>query len=79
VTIDRACELLAERRNADPTARRAPAKKAVKKAVKKAPAKKAAAKKATKKTTGGTGRGAKGQGADQSATNADLISRLSGE
>ncbi len=95
VTIDRACELLAERRNADPTARRAPAKKAAKKAVKKAPAKKAAAKKApakkagvkkataakkaTKKTTGGTGRGAKGQGADQSATNADLISRLSGE
>jgi DNA topoisomerase-1 len=90
VTIDRACELLAERRNADPTARRAPAKKAAKKSVKKAPAKKAAAKKAgvkkataakkaTKKTTGGTGRGAKGQGADQSATNADLISRLSGE
>ncbi|MSY31700.1 MAG: DNA topoisomerase I, partial [Actinobacteria bacterium] len=91
VTIDRACELLAERRNADPTARRAPAKKAAKKAVKKAPAKKAAAKKApankagvkkataTKKATGGTGRGAKGQGADQSATNADLISRLSGE
>jgi DNA topoisomerase-1 len=90
VTIDRACELLAERRNADPTARRAPAKKAAKKAVKKAAAKKApakkagvkkatAAKKATKKATGGTGRGAKGQGADQSATNADLISRLSGE
>jgi DNA topoisomerase-1 len=90
VTIDRACELLAERRNADPTARRAPAKKAAKKAVKKAPAKKApakkagvkkatAAKKVTKKATGGTGRGAKGQGADQSATNADLISRLSGE
>jgi topoisomerase IA-like protein len=28
ISFDRACELLAERRNADPTARRAPAKKA---------------------------------------------------
>jgi DNA topoisomerase-1 len=92
VSLDRACELLAERRNADPSTRRAPAKKAVKKATaakktaaKKAPAKKAgakkatAAKKATKKATGGTGRGAKGQGVDQSATNADIVSRLSGE
>ena len=91
VTLDRACELLAERRNADPSARRTPAKKAAKKTVKKAPAAKkapakkapakkaTAAKKATKKTTGGTGRGAKGQGADLSATNADLLNRLSGE
>ena len=91
VTLDRACELLAERRNADPSARRTPAKKAAKKTVKKAPAAKkapakkapakkaTAAKKATKKTPGGTGRGAKGQGADLSATNADLLNRLSGE
>lgn len=54
ISLDRACELLAERRNAEPrsSVRRAPAKKAAKKAtakkaVKKAAAKKGAAKKAT--------------------------------
>ncbi len=54
ISLDRACELLAERRNADPSTRRRPVKKAAKKTVKKtakktakAPAKKAVAKKAT--------------------------------
>jgi len=56
ISLDRACELLAERRNADPSTRtRRPVKKAAKKTAKKAtkksatkaPAKKAAAKKAT--------------------------------
>jgi DNA topoisomerase-1 len=54
ISLDRACELLAERRNAEPSTR---FRKASKRATKKAPAKKAAkktvkkAKKATKKTT----------------------------
>ena len=45
ITLDRASELLAERRNADPSTRRPPAKKAAKKAAKKT------TKKAAKKTT----------------------------
>jgi DNA topoisomerase I len=52
ISLDRACELLAERRNADPSTRtrKAPAKKAAAKKAAKKPAKKAA-KKAAKKTT----------------------------
>jgi DNA topoisomerase-1 len=51
ITIDRAAELLADRRERGPV-KKAPARKAVKKtAAKKAPAKKAAAKKAPVKTT----------------------------
>jgi len=46
ITLDRACELLAERRNAEPSSR---PRKAVKKATKKAPAKKTTAKKAAAK------------------------------
>jgi DNA topoisomerase I len=49
LTLDRACELLAERRNAEPSTR-VRAKKAPAKATKKAPAKKVA-KKATKKSS----------------------------
>jgi DNA topoisomerase-1 len=61
ISLDRACELLAERRNAEPSTR---PRKAVKKSVKKAPAKKSAAKKATvKKTAGATKRAAVSQGA----------------
>lgn len=86
VSLDRACELLAERRNADPSTRR-PVKKAakkvtkkvMKKAVKKAPAKKAPAKKTAKNVTGGTGRAKKGDGVDSSNANAELVKRLSGE
>jgi DNA topoisomerase-1 len=48
ITLDRACELLAERRNADPTTWK---RKAVKKTAKKATAKKTTAKKATAKKT----------------------------
>jgi len=55
ISLDRACELLAERRNAEPSTR---PRKAVKKATKKAPAKKA-----TKKTAGATKRAAVSQGA----------------
>jgi DNA topoisomerase-1 len=54
ITIDRACELLAERRNAEPSTRprRVAKKTAAKKTTKKATAKKSAAKKtAAKKTT----------------------------
>ena len=49
ITLDRACELLAERRNAEPSTR---PRKAVRKAAKKAPAKKATVKKATVKKSG---------------------------
>jgi len=51
LTLDRAAELLAERRNAEPSTRaaKAPAKKTT---AKKAPAKKTTAKKATKKSSG---------------------------
>jgi DNA topoisomerase-1 len=55
ISLDRACELLAERRNAEPSTR---PRKALKKAAKKAPAKKA-----TKKTAGATKRAAVSQGA----------------
>jgi DNA topoisomerase-1 len=55
ISLDRACELLAERRNAEPSTR---PRKAVKKAAKKSPAKKA-----TKKTAGATKRAAVSQGA----------------
>ena len=56
ITLDRACELLAERRNADPSTRprkfaKKAAKKTTKKAAKKATAKKVTAKKAAKKVT----------------------------
>jgi DNA topoisomerase-1 len=55
ISLDRACELLAERRNAEPSTR---PRKAVKKAAKKSPAKKA-----TKKTAGAAKRAAVSQGA----------------
>jgi DNA topoisomerase-1 len=55
ISLDRACELLAERRNAEPSTR---PRKVVKKATKKA-----TAKKATKKTPGATKRAAVSQGA----------------
>ena len=48
LTLDRACELLAERRNAEPSSRARAAKKSP---AKKSPAKKAPAKKAAKKAT----------------------------
>ncbi len=52
ITMDRACELLAERRNAEPSTRpRRVAKKTAKKTTKKVTAKKTAAKKTTKKAT----------------------------
>jgi DNA topoisomerase-1 len=71
MSLDRACELLAERRNAEPSTR---VRKATKKTAKKAPAKKAAkktAKKTTKKapskSTGATKRAAIAQGAEANA------------
>ena len=80
ITLDRAGELLAERRNAEPSTRRAPAKRttAKKSAAKKSPAKKSAAKKTTaKKTaakaTGATKRAATARG---SAANAALSARV---
>jgi DNA topoisomerase-1 len=74
MTMDRASELLAERRNAEPSTRaRKTTKKTTKKATKKAPAK-AAAKKTTKKTTkkatkstGAAKRAAVAQGAEANA------------
>ena len=70
ITLDRACELLAERRNAEPstarrTTKKAPAK-AAKKTAKKAAKKttKKAAKKTTKKATGAAKRAAVAQGAE---------------
>ena len=81
ITLDRAGELLAERRNAEPSTRRTPAKKATakkatakKSVAKKAPAKKATAKKATaKKATGAEKRAATSRG---SAANTALVSRV---
>ena len=72
ITLDRACELLAERRNAEPSTRpRKAAKKAPKKPAKKSPAKKSGAKKATaKKASGADKRAAVAQGAK---TNAALL------
>ena len=70
ISLDRACELLAERRNAEPSTR---PRKAVEKSAKKAPAKKSTAKKATvKKTAGATKRAAVSQGAK---VNSALIAR----
>jgi DNA topoisomerase-1 len=76
ISLDRACELLAERRNAEPSTR---PRKAAKKA-KKAPAKKAAkkvtkkvAKKVAKKATGSTKRAAVAQGAQ---LNASLVAQV---
>ena len=76
ITLDRAGELLAERRNAEPSTRRAPAKKATAKkaTAKKSVAKKAPAKKATaKKATGAEKRAATSRG---SAANTALVSRV---
>jgi DNA topoisomerase-1 len=68
ITLDRACELLAERRNAEPSTR---PRKAVKKAAKKATAKKAGAKKSVaKKATDAAKRDAVTKGA---RVNAALI------
>ena len=76
ISLDRACELLAERRNAEPSTR---PRKAAKKA-KKAPAKKAAkkvtkkvTKKVAKKATGSTKRAAVAQGAQ---LNASLVAQV---
>jgi DNA topoisomerase-1 len=68
ISLDRACELLAERRNAEPSTR---PRKVVKKAAKKAPAKKTGAKKSVaKKATGAAKRDAVSKGA---RVNAALI------
>jgi DNA topoisomerase-1 len=71
ISLDRACELLAERRNAEPSTR---VRKAAKKTTKKAPAKKtakkstkAAKKKVPTKATGATKRAAVAQGAKANA------------
>lgn len=61
ISLDRACELLAERRNAEPSSR---PRKAVKKAAKKTTAKKTTA----KKTTGAAKRAAVSKGAKANAT-----------
>ena len=68
LTLDRACELLAERRNAEPTARpkKAPVKKTAKRTPKKAPKKATTLKKAAKKT-GTAKRAATTQGAKVNA------------
>lgn len=89
ITLDRASELLAERRNADPTTRRAPVKKAAKKSTSKATKKttkkanKKAAKKATPKTTATKKAGAKAATAKAkesgAATNAGVLDQLSGQ
>jgi DNA topoisomerase-1 len=60
ISLDRACELLAERRNAEPSTR---PRKTVKKAAKKATAKKTAKKAPAKKSSGATKRAAVSQGA----------------
>ena len=64
ITLDRACELLAERRNADPSAR---PRKAVKKTVKKATKKAAKKTSVAKKATGATKRAAVAKGAKANA------------
>ncbi len=65
ISLDRACELLAERRNAEPSTR---PRKAVKKAAKKAPAKRPGAKRASaKKSTGTQKRDAVAKGAKSNA------------
>jgi len=75
ITLDRACELLAERRNAEPSTHvRKSAKKSVKKtSAKKTPTTKKAAKKTTKRAapaSGATKRAAIAQGAK---ANAELL------
>jgi DNA topoisomerase-1 len=77
ITLDRAGELLAERRNADPSARR-PVKKA---AAKKAPAKKAAAKKKApaKKAPVKKAAAKKAAAAKGAAANAALSALVTGE
>ncbi len=70
LTLDRACELLAERRNAEPStrAKKSPAKKSTtKKAVKKAPTKKATTKQTPTKASGAAKRAATAQGAKANA------------
>jgi DNA topoisomerase-1 len=74
ISLDRACELLAERRNAEPSSRPRKATKATKKASKK-PAKKAA-KKSPVKATGAAKRAAVAQGA---TSNAALIAATHAE
>ncbi len=74
ISLDRACELLAERRNAEPSTR---PRKAVKKATKKAATKKTAKKStkaagATKKATGAQKRAAVKQGASANAALATI-------
>ena len=85
ITLDRAGELLGERRNAEPSTRRAPAKKtAAKKAAKKTTAKKTTAKKTTaKKTTAKKTTAKKATGAEKraatsrgSAANTALAARV---
>lgn len=83
ITLDRACELLAERRNAEPrrfvkkaAAKKSGAKKAAKKPAKKATKKAAGKKAAPKKVTGVEKKVATAQGA---AANAAITSALSGE
>ena len=66
ITLDRAGELLAERRNAEPSSRPRKAAKATKKAAKKPP-KKAAKKAPAKKATGSAKRAAVAQGAKSNA------------
>jgi DNA topoisomerase I len=72
ISLDRACELLAERRNAEPSTR---PRKAVKKAAKKTAAKKTAKKAPAKKATGATKRAAVSQGAK---ANSALLAQANG-
>src|SRR5487761_2575704 len=69
LSLDRACELLAERRNAEPSTRpRKAVKKSVKKVAKKTAAKKASPTRAALKATGATKRNAVAKGAKANAT-----------
>jgi DNA topoisomerase-1 len=78
ITMDRACELLAERRNAEPSTRpRRVAKKTAKKTTKKVTAKKTAAKKTTKKATAKKATGAEKRAAlkEGAEANAALVAK----
>jgi DNA topoisomerase-1 len=66
ISLDRACELLAERRNAEPSSRPRKATRGAKKTAKK-PAKKATKKSPAKKATGSQKRAAVAQGAQSNA------------
>jgi DNA topoisomerase-1 len=66
ISLDRACELLAERRNAEPSSRPRKATKSAKRATKK-PAKKSTKKSPAKKATGLAKRAAVAQGAKSNA------------